>query len=99
MSYAMHFAGSHRKTFVCQGRSQADRLSFVAVGTSYERSSEAPPLPDGWSIEKRVLTEGLTVSLKGEVIVLRLQNGGSFQGPISGQGCSMLSTLFSRRFT
>lgn len=61
-----------------------DGQSFVAVGTSYERSSEAPPLPDGWSIEKRVLTEALTVSLKGEVMVLRLQNGFSFQGPISG---------------
>ena len=61
-----------------------DGQRFVAVGASYERSSEAPRLPGGRSIEKRFLTEGLTVSLKGEIVVLRLQNGVSFQGPISG---------------
>ena len=78
--HTLHFDAGSSVSFL----KNPDGQSFVAVGTGYERSSEAPLLPDGWSIEKSPLTEDLTVSLKGEVIVLRLKNGVSFQGPVPG---------------
>lgn len=55
---------------------------FIAVSAPLRSSAMAPLIPDGWSLEEQPLSADLEVALTGDVEVLRLDNGVSYQGPL-----------------
>ena len=46
------------------------------------RTSDDFILPQGWVLEEIQLSEDLTVTLSGEVEIIRTDNEDSFQGPL-----------------
>jgi hypothetical protein len=57
--------------------------AFIAVARGLDRTSGVPSLPAGWAITEKTLGDDRTIELLGTVSVLRLENGDSYQGPIS----------------
>lgn len=57
--------------------------SFVRVNRPIDASAGANALPEGWVLQELTLASAWQADLIGEVRVLRLDDGTSFQGPIS----------------
>lgn len=57
---------------------------FLIVTRDYDRTTDTPTLPDGWTISKEMtLTKELVLDLMGDEIAnYRVSNGDSFQGPL-----------------
>ena len=55
---------------------------FIGVNRPVGEAKVRPALPEGWELLDRELEESRRVDLFGEVRVLRLQNGASYQGPL-----------------
>ncbi|MEL7115978.1 MAG: hypothetical protein AAGP08_10365 [Pseudomonadota bacterium] len=56
--------------------------SFVLVNRPVGASQTEEPLPEGWVLQAMTLTAPWNAGLIGDVAVLRLENGASYQGPI-----------------
>jgi haloalkane dehalogenase len=79
-------AKSHALTFN-EGRTiyilvspQGER--YIRVSRDFDRTSETFTLPMGWQLVDAVLPQDVTVQLPPETLVIRTDNGDSFQGPI-----------------
>jgi hypothetical protein len=57
--------------------------AFVAVAVGLDRADDLPTLPEGWTITERTLEHDQRIELLGNVSVLRLDNGDSYQGPVT----------------
>lgn len=57
---------------------------FVVVTRDYERTTDTPTLPEGWTMSKEMtLDKEMLVDLMGDEIAnYRVSNGDSFQGPL-----------------
>jgi hypothetical protein len=55
---------------------------FIGVNRPVGEAKARPALPEGWELLDRELEGSRRVDLFGEVRVLRLQNGASYQGPM-----------------
>jgi hypothetical protein len=56
--------------------------SFVLVNLPVGRSQDEQTLPNGWAQQDMTLMAPWNADLIGDVAVLRLENGASYQGPI-----------------
>ena len=59
-----------------------DGLRYVLIARAVPVPLIDPTLPPGWALSKATLADPFSVSLDGQVTVLRMDNEDSFQGPL-----------------
>ncbi|MEO1437227.1 MAG: hypothetical protein AAFV80_16925 [Bacteroidota bacterium] len=55
---------------------------YIRITRDANRTSDAPTMPEGWTLEPVDITEDLTLRLPNPTINIRCDNEDSFQGPV-----------------
>ncbi|MEL7535249.1 MAG: hypothetical protein AAFN10_28390 [Bacteroidota bacterium] len=63
--------------------SSPDGEQYISLTRDVNRDTDSSSFPDNWSVSSHTLTKDLPLDLFGEVLVIRVDNGDSYQGPLA----------------
>lgn len=82
--HLLQFAAGQTVSFLVS----PDEERFVRVNRPIQATATAQGLPEGWHLEDASLDDAWSAELSGEIRVLRLEDGTSYQGPVDAEDLS-----------
>ncbi|MEL7209193.1 MAG: hypothetical protein AAGK32_13335 [Actinomycetota bacterium] len=74
-----YFAGSTVPVLI-----SPDGEAYPLVSRDARRTTDASPIPAGWTVVDHTFTEDYTTRLPNPILNIRVQNQDSYQGPVTG---------------